>query len=162
MRRLVDLSKTCKIHIEPKMQPNGYWVGLSSEEVADGPREDESPTVLVLPGALTTTGALLPGDELKGLFTPKMSRMSFEMSNSTDVLISVSDALAKLGIEIDDAVEVEADHDATSASGRRRRRQMDDTAGIPRVNRGAAQRVAILLRATECGCICRRSAALTC
>ena len=48
----------------------------------------------------------------------------------------MSDALAKLGIEIDDAVEVEADHDATPASGRRRRRQMDDTAGIPRVNRG--------------------------
>jgi RNA polymerase primary sigma factor len=53
-----------------------------------------------------------------------------------EVLTAVSEALAKSGISIDDAVEVEPDVDATPAEGRRRRRSMDDTAGIPRVTRG--------------------------
>lgn len=53
-----------------------------------------------------------------------------------EVLTAVSEALAKSGISIDDAVEVEPDVDVTPAEGRRRRRSMDDTAGIPRVTRG--------------------------
>ena len=161
MRRLVDLSKTCKIHIEPKMQPNGYWVGLSSAEVPMGPREDESPAVLAC-GWLTTTAALVARGRTQGVVHAEdVAHVVRDVELTPDVLISVSDALAKLGIEIDDAVEVEADHDATPASGRRRRRQMDDTAGIPGVNGGAVRRVAMLLRATECGCICKRSGAST-
>ncbi len=53
-----------------------------------------------------------------------------------EVLTAVSDALAKLGISIDDAVEVEPEADATPPAGRRRRRSIDDTAGIPRLARG--------------------------
>ena len=48
-----------------------------------GPREDESPTVLALPGVVDHDWqALVARGRTQGLFTPKMSRMSFEMSNS--------------------------------------------------------------------------------
>ena len=102
------------------------------------PREDESPAVLALPGVVDHDWqALVARGRTQGfVHAEDVAHVVRDVELTTDVLISVSDALAKLGIEIDDAVEVEADHDATPASGRRRRRQMDDTAGIPRVNRG--------------------------
>ena len=53
-----------------------------------------------------------------------------------EVLTSINEALANLGIDIDDAVDVEHEPDATPPSGRRRRRSLDDTAGIPRLTRG--------------------------
>ena len=103
-----------------------------------GPREDESPAVLALPGVVDHDWqALVARGRTQGVVHAEdVAHVVRDVELTPDVLISVSDALAKLGIEIDDAVEVEADHDATPASGRRRRRQMDDTAGIPRVNRG--------------------------
>ena len=102
------------------------------------PREDESPAVLALPGVADHDWqALVTRGRTQGVVHAEdVAHVVRDVELTTDVLISVSDALAKLGIEIDDAVEVEADQDATPASGRRRRRQMDDTAGIPRVNRG--------------------------
>ncbi len=102
------------------------------------PREDESPAVLALPGVVDHDWqALVARGRTQGfVHAEDVAHVVRDVELTTDVLISVSDALAKLGIEIDDAVEVDADHDATPASGRRRRRQMDDTAGIPRVNRG--------------------------
>ena len=103
-----------------------------------GPREDESPAVLALPGVVDHDWqALVARGRTQGVVHAEdVAHVVRDVELTPDVLISVSDALAKLGIEIDDAVEVEADHDETPASGRRRRRQMDDTAGIPRVNRG--------------------------
>ena len=103
-----------------------------------GPREDEYPAVLALPGVVDHDWqALVARGRTQGVVHAEdVAHVVRDVELTPDVLISVSDALAKLGIEIDDAVEVEADHDATPASGRRRRRQMDDTAGIPRVNRG--------------------------
>ncbi|MBL6636463.1 MAG: sigma-70 family RNA polymerase sigma factor [Ilumatobacteraceae bacterium] len=53
-----------------------------------------------------------------------------------EVLTSVSEALAKLGINIDDEVDVENEQDVTPAAVRRRRHSFDDTAGIPRLTRG--------------------------
>ena len=102
------------------------------------PREDESPAVLALPGVVDHDWqALVARGRTQGVVHAEdVAHVVRDVELTPDVLISVSDALAKLGIEIDDAVEVEADHDATPAAGRRRRRQMDDTAGIPRVNRG--------------------------
>ena len=102
------------------------------------PREDESPIGLALPGVIDHDWqALVARGRTQGfVHAEDVAHVVLDVELTTDVLISVSDALAKLGIEIDDAVEVEADPDATPASGRRRRRQMDDTAGIPRVNRG--------------------------
>ncbi|MGC6478287.1 MAG: sigma-70 family RNA polymerase sigma factor [Ilumatobacteraceae bacterium] len=102
------------------------------------PREAESPAVLALPGVADHDWqALVTRGRTQGVVHAEdVAHVVRDVELTPDVLISVSDALAKLGIEIDDAVEVEADQDATPASGRRRRRQMDDTAGIPRVNRG--------------------------
>jgi RNA polymerase primary sigma factor len=139
MGRLVDSSKTCKIHIEPKMQPSGYWVGLSNaRRLPMEPREPESPAVLPLPGVVDRDWqALVARGRTQGVVHAEdVAHVVRDVELTPDVLISVSDELAKLGIEIDDAVEVEADHEVTPASGHRRRRQMDDTAGIPRVNRG--------------------------
>lgn len=53
-----------------------------------------------------------------------------------EVLTAVSEALAKSGISIDVRVEVEPEADVTPPAGRRRRRSIDDTAGIPRLVRG--------------------------
>ena len=102
------------------------------------PREDEAPVFLALPGVVDHDWqALVARGRTQGVVHAEdVAHVVRDVELTPDVLISVSDALAKLGIEIDDAVEVEADHDATPALGRRRRRQMDDTAGIPRVNRG--------------------------
>ena len=127
------------------------------------PREAESPAVLALPGVADHDWqALVARGRTQGfVHAEDVAHVVRDVELTTDVLISVSDALAKLGIEIDDAVEVEADHDATPASGRRRRRQMDDTAGIPRVNRGAVRPVAMLLRATDAD-VSAGDRALTC
>ena len=90
-----------------------------------GPREDESPAVLALPGVVDHDWqALVARGRTQGVVHAEdVAHVVRDVELTPDVLISVSDALAKLGIEIDDAVEVEADHDATPASGRRRRRQ---------------------------------------
>ncbi|HBU74657.1 MAG TPA: hypothetical protein DEB38_00150, partial [Acidimicrobiaceae bacterium] len=102
------------------------------------PREAESSALLALPGVVDHDWqALVAKGRTEGVVHAEdVAHVVRDVELTPDVLISVSDALAKLGIEIDDAVEIEADHDETPASGRRRRRQMDDTAGIPRVNRG--------------------------
>ena len=101
------------------------------------PREPESSALLALPGVVDHDWqALVAKGRTEGVVHAEdVAHVVRDVELTPDVLISVSDALAKLGIEIDDAVEIEADQDETPASGRRRR-QMDDTAGIPRVNRG--------------------------
>ena len=82
------------------------------------PHEDESPIVLALPGVIDHDWqALVARGRTQGfVHAEDVAHVVRDVELTTDVLISVSDALAKLGIEIDDAVEVEADHDATPAS----------------------------------------------
>ena len=75
-----------------------------------GPREDESPAVLALPGVVDHDWqALVARGRTQGVVHAEdVAHVVRDVELTPDVLISVSDALAKLGIEIDDAVDPRA------------------------------------------------------
>ena len=102
------------------------------------PRDAVVNEVAILPGVIQQDwDALISrGKSLGVVHAEDVAHVVRDVELTPEVLTAVSEALAKLGIAIDDAVEVEPEPDVAPPSGRRRRRSMDDTAGIPRLTRG--------------------------
>ncbi len=102
------------------------------------PHDAELNQVAILPGVIQRDwDALIDRGRLHGVVHAEdVAHVVRDVELTPEVLTAVSEALFKLGISIDDAVEVEPESDATPPAGRRRRRPIDDTAGIPRLTRG--------------------------
>lgn len=102
------------------------------------PRDSAMNEATLLPGVNQQDwDALIVRGESQGVVHAEdVAHVVRDVELTPEVLTAVSEALAKLGIAIDDAVEVEPETDATPPAGRRPRRSMDDTAGIPRLTRG--------------------------